>query len=118
MKTFVRGMRILDDIAHKEPLASRLDPAGNASAQLEHDLSKRSDAELEQFLRNNVQTLYHPACTARMAPLEDGGVVDPQLRVHGISNLRVADASVFPSIVAGHTVSVIFVLTIHVAIAQ
>lgn len=38
-----------------------------------------------------------------MAPLEDGGVVDTRLRVHGIEGLRVIDASVFPSIVSGHT---------------
>lgn len=105
IKTLIRGIRLLDDIAKKEPLASRLDPVGAACADLEHDLSKKTDAELEQFVRANVETLYHPACTARMAPLEDGGVTDPQLRVHGIPNLRIADASSYPSIVAGHTVS-------------
>lgn len=109
IKTLVRGMRILDDIAKTEPLASRLDPKGNSCPDLEHDLSKKTDAELADFVRNNVQTLYHPTSTARMAPLEDGGVLDPQLRVHGIPNLRVADASSYPSIVAGHTVSCFFV---------
>lgn len=39
-----------------------------------------------------------------MAKLEDGGVVDAYLRVHGLENVRIADASVFPSIISGHTV--------------
>lgn len=81
-----------------------IDPAGATIPTLKHDLSKLSDAEVEAYIRDKVQTLYHPACTARMAPLEDGGVLDPFLRVHGVRGLRVADASVFPEINAGHTV--------------
>lgn len=81
-----------------------IDPAGAAIPTLKHDLSKLSDEQVEAYIREKVQTLYHPACTARMAPLEDGGVVDPFLRVHGIRGLRIADASVFPEINAGHTV--------------
>ena len=46
---------------------------------------------------------YHPTCTARMAPLQDGGVVDPYLRVYGVQGLRIVDASVEPEIVSGHT---------------
>jgi len=40
-----------------------------------------------------------------MGNLEDGGVVDAKLRVHGISGLRVVDASIMPKILSGHTVS-------------
>jgi choline dehydrogenase len=68
-------------------------------------LHLKSDVELAQIVRQRVETLYHPACSCRMAPLKDGGVVDSQFRVYGISNLRVCDASTFPSIVSGHTVS-------------
>ncbi|KIO30605.1 hypothetical protein M407DRAFT_223321 [Tulasnella calospora MUT 4182] len=46
---------------------------------------------------------YHPSCTARMAPLEDGGVVDARLWVHGVQGLGIVDASVQPKIVSGHT---------------
>ncbi|KAG9042583.1 hypothetical protein FS837_010675 [Tulasnella sp. UAMH 9824] len=46
---------------------------------------------------------YHPSCSARMAPLEDGGVVDTRLRVYGVQGLRIVDASVQPEIVSGHT---------------
>jgi choline dehydrogenase len=52
-----------------------------------------------------VETLYHPASTCRMAPLENDGVVDSHQRVYGVSNLRVCDASTFPTLVSGHTVS-------------
>lgn len=48
---------------------------------------------------------YHPMGTVKMGPLEKGGVVDGFLRVHGIPNLRVVDASVFPTAASGHTVS-------------
>ena len=95
-----------DTVAHTEPLLSAIDPAGDAHPELHHRVSQLSDDELEKLIRQRAETLYHPACTARMAPLEDGGVVDPYLRVHGITNLRVADASIFPDIVSGHTVSV------------
>lgn len=104
VKTLVRGIRILDKIAHTEPLKSLIDPAGDNHPELHHNLAKLTDTDLETLARNIAQTLYHPACSARMAPLVDGGVVDPFLRVHGISNLRIADASVFPAIVSGHTV--------------
>lgn len=65
----------------------------------------KDDAHIEKVVRERLETLYHPTSTARMAPLEDGGVVDHYLRVYGIKGLRVVDASIFPTIIAGHTVS-------------
>ncbi len=50
---------------------------------------------LEKIIRREAEHTYHPACTARIGT-ESTGVVDPQLRVHGVQQLRVADASVFP----------------------
>jgi len=99
----VRGMRVLTRVAHTPPLSNILDHANATDPRYGHELAKASDAELEQYVRLNANTLYHPTCTARMAPLAQGGVVDARLRVHGIPNLRVVDASVFPTIVAGHT---------------
>ncbi|KAI0636071.1 GMC oxidoreductase [Trametes polyzona] len=99
----VRAARLLARIVRTPPLADMLDPAGEDDALLDHALHTLDDAAIAERIRGAVETLYHPACTARMAPLEDGGVVDPFLRVHGIPNLRVVDASVFPTIVSGHT---------------
>jgi choline dehydrogenase len=58
-----------------------------------------SDA-LRDWIRRTVGSYYHPAGTCRIGPsADDGAVTDPELRVHGISGLRVADASVMPVIV-------------------
>ncbi|GGN15182.1 GMC family oxidoreductase [Streptomyces fuscichromogenes] len=59
-------------------------------------------AELRDYVAANATTLWHPAGTCRMGTGPDA-VTDPELRVHGIQGLRVADASVMPSIVAGNT---------------
>jgi choline dehydrogenase-like flavoprotein len=60
------------------------------------------DATLEEALNTGSQTFYHPVGTCRMGS-DDASVVDPQLRVRGVDGLRVADASVMPSITRGHT---------------
>ncbi|XP_017780197.1 PREDICTED: glucose dehydrogenase [FAD, quinone]-like [Nicrophorus vespilloides] len=54
-------------------------------------------------IQNFASTLYHPIGTCKMGKLEDGGVVDSRLRVHGIERLRVIDASIMPDIVSGNT---------------
>jgi choline dehydrogenase len=56
----------------------------------------------ERCLVNHAHTLYHPTSTARMGT-DDRSVVDPELRVRGVERLRVADASVMPEIIRGHT---------------
>ena len=62
----------------------------------------RTDAELEQWIRQNADTIYHPVGTCRMGQ-DAMAVVDPQLRVRGVPGLRVVDASVMPSVVSGNT---------------
>jgi choline dehydrogenase len=61
-----------------------------------------SEAELAAFIRAESYTVHHPVSTCRMGN-DAAAVVDPQLRVIGLDNLRVADASVFPSIIGGNT---------------
>ena len=59
----------------------------------------RDSDGLRDWIRRTVGSYYHPAGTCRIGPSpDDGAVVDPELRVHGISGLRVADASVMPLI--------------------
>jgi choline dehydrogenase len=62
----------------------------------------QSDAEIEAFIRRKAETIYHPAGTCKMGhdPL---AVVDHRLCVHGVEALRVIDASIMPTLVAGNT---------------
>jgi choline dehydrogenase len=62
----------------------------------------QSDAELAAYVRAQAYTVHHPVSTCRMGN-DAAAVVDPQLRVVGMDGLRVADASVFPSIIGGNT---------------
>ncbi|KAG5635722.1 hypothetical protein H0H81_010300 [Sphagnurus paluster] len=99
----MRGVRLLLKIAQTEPLASYLDKDFKR-ADLDHETHLKSDEELLEMVKERVETVYHPASTCRMAPLEQNGVVDSQLRVYGIKGLRVCDTSVYPWIISGHTV--------------
>jgi choline dehydrogenase len=64
------------------------------------------DAEFEEAIRKNMYTTFHLVGTARMGDLSDPHtVVDPELRVRGVDGLRVADASVIPSLISGHTIA-------------
>lgn len=62
-----------------------------------------SDADLIQDFRKRSGTVYHPVSTCRMGPDATTSVVDPRLRVHGISGLRIIDASIFPDNITGNT---------------
>jgi len=62
------------------------------------------DAQLTEHVRRDVAGTFHVSGTARMGARDDpGAVVDPQGRVHGIAGLRVADASVMPTVPRGNT---------------
>ena len=64
--------------------------------------SVSSDSQIADFIRENAETIYHPVGTCRMGADPDS-VVDPELKVRGIEGLRVVDASITPSLVAGNT---------------
>lgn len=61
-----------------------------------------TDAALDAYIRRTVTTAQHPTSSCRMGKGGDA-VVDPQLRVHGIDGLRIADASIMPTLIGGHT---------------
>jgi choline dehydrogenase len=63
----------------------------------------RADAQIDAWIRGNVETCYHPVGTCRMGRDPRDSVVDEECRVHGIEGLRVVDASSMPCIVSGNT---------------
>ncbi len=62
----------------------------------------KTEAELREYIRGHCNTVWHVAGTCRMGH-DRMAVVDPQLRVHGVQGLRVADASIMPDITSGNT---------------
>lgn len=68
------------------------------------------DADLDVFIQERADSMYHYSSTCRMAPLDDTlpGVVDNDLRVHGTTNLRIVDASIFPAVPATHPQALVY----------
>jgi 4-pyridoxate dehydrogenase len=83
------GLRICRAIAGSTAFA------GIVASELRPGPAVQTDAELDFYLRQNVETIFHPCGSCRMGADEEG-VVDTNLRVRGVSNLRVVDASVMP----------------------
>jgi choline dehydrogenase-like flavoprotein len=96
MARLVRGFKLTRRMLQQSALARHGGKESAASA------SAQSDAQIEQFIRNHADTIYHPVGTCRMGsdPL---AVVNARLQVHGVAGLRVVDASVMPSVVGGNT---------------
>ena len=96
MERLTRGFRIMRRILSQPALAGYggMESATSAAAQ--------TDLQIEQFIRDHADTVYHPVGSCRMGsgPLD---VVDAALRVHGLSGLRVVDASIMPRVVSGNT---------------
>jgi choline dehydrogenase len=96
VRPLVEGVKLARRIAGQPALRNIVDgelwPGGKA----------QSDGEIEDFVRQQAFTLYHPVGTCRMGVGADA-VVDPQLRVRGLTGLRVVDASVMPAITRGNT---------------
>ncbi|MEU1898000.1 GMC oxidoreductase [Nocardiopsis dassonvillei] len=92
-RTIVDGLRIAREVAATEPFRSWI------TREVAPGPGVQSDEELSEYGRRAAHTVYHPAGTCRMGAVDDdGAVVDPRLRVRGLRGLRVADASVFPTL--------------------
>lgn len=62
------------------------------------------------YIRENTIPNWHASGTVQMLPLEDGGVVDPRLRVYGVDNLRVIDCSIIPVLPDVNIVGPVFMI--------
>lgn len=74
------------------------DPIFDPNMVRKHNGDIESRAFLEDFARTGACTLYHPTSTCKI-----GKVVDPSLKVYGVQGLRVADASIMPTVISGNT---------------
>jgi choline dehydrogenase len=69
--------------------------------EIQPGIGIQSDDEIDTFVRQFVESAYHPSCSCKMGT-DALSVVDPQTRVHGIEGLRVVDSSIFPTIPNGN----------------
>ncbi|MFI6770439.1 GMC family oxidoreductase [Streptomyces sp. NPDC050355] len=91
VRVMTHGLRLAREIAAQAPMASW------AGVELAPGPAAHSDEDLLAYIRDTHNTVYHPACTVQMgAPGDDAAPLDPELRVKGVSGLRVADGSVMP----------------------
>lgn len=99
VETLLRGVRLAMRILEAPSLARLI-----ARRLLPTDAEERDPQALRDYVRRVAKTAFHPAGTCRMGASNDtAAVVDSRLRVRGVENLRVADASVMPVLVSGNT---------------
>ncbi len=96
LQALTAGMRLARNIVNQPALAAYV------ADELVPGKDVNSDAEFETAIRKNGLSNLHPVGTCRMGG-DEAAVLDPRLRVRGIAGLRVADASVMPSVPAGNT---------------
>ncbi|MBG6213939.1 choline oxidase [Cryobacterium sp. CAN_C3] len=94
MRVMVAGIRKAREIVAQPAMAAW------AGVELYPGQAVQTDAEITDYIEKTHNTVYHPAGTVRMGPVDDSGSpLDPELRVKGVTGLRVADASVMPELV-------------------
>ena len=96
LRTMIAGVRLARRLANTKAF----DPF--RGEELHPGPQAETDDDIVEFLRNELETLYHPAGTCKMGN-DVSAVVDARLRVHGMERLRVVDASIMPRVPAGNT---------------
>ncbi len=91
------GMRLMRQFAQTPSMKALI------AEEISPGLAVESDEEMLEAIRAHAWTVFHPCGTCAMGASSTGSVVDHRLRVHGVERLRVADASVFPTIPTGNT---------------
>jgi choline dehydrogenase len=99
VQTFVAALELIRSLAQTQAFAEHYDG----------EIVPGPDVDLEEYIRAQSSTLWHPTGTCRMGN-DPGAVVDARLRVHGIEGLRVADASIMPTMPSGNTQAACFMI--------
>ena len=94
--TLVAGVKFIRNLMKTEPMKEFV----NNEIQPGFEIS--TDDDILEFIKNKAETVYHPSGTCKMG-FDQNAVVDKNLKVHGIKGLRVADASIMPTLVSGNT---------------
>ena len=97
------GLKVARDVAHQDALAPY------RGLELTPGPDVKTDVDLDEFIRNTVVTIEHPACTCPMGTGPDC-VLDPDLKVRGIEQLRVVDGSAMPDLTSAHINSTILMM--------
>ncbi|MCO6383912.1 GMC family oxidoreductase [Oceanicola sp. 502str15] len=92
----------VDSLRHARRLMASEGLAGLQPREVKPGAQVRSEEEMLKAAGDLGTTIFHPVGTARMGA-DPGAVVDPELRLNGLSNLRIADASIMPTIPSGNT---------------
>ena len=92
----VEGVKLIRKIMNSDELKEYCEE------ELENGRNFSSDEDILQFIRENAESIYHASGTCKMGS-DKMAVVDNKLKVHGINNLRVADASIMPTLISGNT---------------
>ncbi|MFL2700605.1 MAG: GMC family oxidoreductase [Gammaproteobacteria bacterium] len=96
MRALVEGYKKMMMILNEEPVSKY------TSNHVERPIDLNNDKDIEQAIREEADTVYHPVGTCKMGN-DDMSVVDENLKVHGIDGLRVVDASIMPTLIGGNT---------------
>jgi len=98
----VKGAKLTMQILEQTPFKKYIKSFGPPG-------ERKSEDEIVKHIKQTLETVYHPVGTCKMGN-DNMAVVDNQLRVHGIENLRVVDASIMPKIVTGNTNAPVFMI--------
>ena len=96
VKDLLEGVKILRKLVKTESFRTVIGEEFRPGPQCQ------TDEQMIQHIKDTVWTVFHPSSTCRMGPDPKSNVVDSNLKVYGIEGLRVADASIFPSLVCGN----------------
>ena len=97
MKEMLEGSKFLRELSAAPSLATIIE------REIEPGPEAQSDEALIEDIKNRSGTVYHPVGTCRMGIHEKENVVNPRLQTHGLKNLRIVDASIFPTLISGNT---------------